>query len=197
MSAVPTVIEQLAEQFARFPGIGRKSARRIAFYLLDQSRDDVVALAKSLLDIKDKIRHCPVCNHITEDIPCPVCSDTRRDQRLLCVVEDSMDVFSIEKTASFRGRYHVLGGLISPLDGVGPEDLAIDSLMSRLDGVEEVIFAVNPSVEGDTTAFYLKKMLAEKKIRFSFLARGIPMGSDLEFIDEATLTRALEGRTEL
>jgi len=197
MSIVPAVIEELAEHFARFPGVGRKSARRMAFYLLEQPREDVLNLAKKLVDVKDRISRCPVCNHITEEIPCRICSDPKRDAGLLCVVEDSMDVFSIEKTASFRGRYHVLGGLISPLDGVGPDDLAIDSLIPRMESVREIIFAVNPSVEGDTTAFYMKKLVADRDIKLSFLARGIPMGSDLEYIDEATLTRALEGRTEL
>ncbi|MCK5520582.1 MAG: recombination protein RecR [Candidatus Marinimicrobia bacterium] len=196
-ASIPPVIEELAMHFAKFPGIGRKSARRIAFYIMDQSREEAVTLAKNIVDLKDKIHHCPVCNHITEEIPCNICTDAKRDEELLCIVEDSMDVISLEKTASFRGKYHVLGGLISPLDGIGPDDLAIDSIMQRLSAVKEIIFAVNPSVEGDTTAFYLKKLLSGKDVKFTFLARGIPMGGDLEFIDEATLTRALEGRIEL
>lgn len=197
MAGIPDVISEVERLFSKFPGIGRKSARRIAFYLLDKEREDVLEIAKSIIDLKDKIERCSVCNHITEHSPCDICSNTKRDSSVLCVVEDSLDVIALEKTVSFRGKYHVLGGLISPLDGIGPDDLAISSLMSRLDSVKEIIFAINPSVEGDTTSFYLTRLLKDKPIKITRLARGIPMGGDLEYTDEATLARALEGRIEI
>ncbi len=197
MSGVPEVIQRLESIFSKFPGIGRKSARRIAFYLLDRERDEVEELSKTLLDLKDKIVRCPVCNHITEETPCRICSNPRRDDSVLCVVEDSLDVIALEKSVSFHGKYHVLGGLISPLDGIGPDDLAITSLMRRLDHVKEIILAINPSVEGDTTTFYLMRLLKDKDIKITRLARGIPIGGDLEYTDEATLANALEGRIEV
>ncbi len=194
---MPEVIQRLESIFSKFPGIGRKSARRIAFYLLDRERDEVEELSKTLLDLKDKIVRCPVCNHITEETPCRICSNPRRDDSVLCVVEDSLDVIALEKSVSFHGKYHVLGGLISPLDGIGPDDLAITSLMRRLDHVKEIILAINPSVEGDTTTFYLMRLLKDKDIKITRLARGIPIGGDLEYTDEATLANALEGRIEV
>ncbi|MFO7840963.1 MAG: recombination mediator RecR [Fidelibacterota bacterium] len=197
MSGLPEVIQRLESVFSRFPGIGRKSARRIAFHLLDKERDEVIQVAKAIVDLKDKIVRCPVCNHITEETPCEICSNPRRDDSIICVVEDSLDVIALEKSVSFRGKYHVLGGLISPLDGIGPDDLAIEGLMRRLDNVRELIIAINPSVEGDTTTFYLMRMLRDKDIRITRLARGIPIGGDLEYTDEATLANALEGRIEI
>ncbi|MBN2781034.1 MAG: recombination protein RecR [Candidatus Marinimicrobia bacterium] len=197
MAGIPEVILRVESLFSKFPGIGRKSARRIAFYLMDREREDVVQVAEALIDLKDKITHCPVCNHITEKIPCDICAAVQRDESILCVVEDSMDVISLERTVSFKGKYHVLGGLISPLDGVGPDDLAIESLMVRLDKVKEVILAINPSVEGDTTSFYLSRMLRKFPVKVTRLARGIPIGGDLEYTDEATLARAIEGRIEI
>lgn len=197
MAGIPASIDKVSEIFSRFPGIGRKSARRIAFYLMDRPREEVIQMAKALVDIKDKVRRCPICNHITEDIPCDICQNPRRDETSVCVVEDSMDVLAIEKTAVFHGKYHVLGGLISPLDGVGPDDLAIDSLINRLDKVSELIFAINSSVEGDTTMYYLRKIAEKFNIKISYLARGIPIGGDLEYVDDITLARALEGRIEI
>ncbi|MCK4813632.1 MAG: recombination protein RecR [Candidatus Marinimicrobia bacterium] len=197
MAGIPEGITRVESIFSKFPGIGRKSARRIAFYLLNKDRDEIIQIAKALVDLKDKITHCPVCNHITEHIPCDLCANTKRDDSILCVVEDSMDVIALEKSVSFRGKYHVLGGLISPLDGVGPDDLAIDSLMQRLDKVKEIIIAINPSVEGDTTTFYLSRLLKKHPIKITRLARGIPVGGDLEYTDEATLARAIEGRIEI
>lgn len=197
MAGIPEPIQVVESLLSRFPGIGRKSARRIAFYLLEKDRADIVDLAKALLDLKDKITHCPVCNHITEKTPCEICSNPKRDDSILCVVEDSMDVIALEKSVSFRGKYHVLGGLISPLDGIGPDDLAIDGLLQRLDKVKEVIIAINPSVEGDTTTFYLSRLLKKYPVKITRLARGIPIGGDLEYTDEATLVRALEGRLEI
>ncbi len=197
MAGIPDVILEVEKLISKFPGIGRKSARRIAFYLLDKDREDVLKVATAMVDLKDKIEHCTVCNHITEHSPCDICANTKRDNSLLCIVEDSMDVIALEKSVSFKGKYHVLGGLISPLDGVGPDDLAFDSLLKRLDEVKEIILAINPSVEGDTTSFYLTRLLKEKGIKITRLARGIPIGGDLEYTDEATIARALEGRIEI
>jgi recombination protein RecR len=197
MAGIPDVITEVERLFSKFPGIGRKSARRIAFYLMDKKREDILEISQAIVDLKDKIEHCSICNHITEHSPCDICSNTKRDESILCVVEDSLDVIALEKTVSFRGKYHVLGGLISPLDGIGPDDLAISSLMARLEPVKEIILAINPSVEGDTTSFYLTRMLKDKDIKITRLARGIPIGGDLEYTDEATLARAIEGRIEV
>lgn len=197
MAGIPDVITEVERLFSKFPGIGRKSARRIAFYLMDKERDDILEIARAIVDLKDKIEHCSVCNHITEQSPCDICANPKRDDSVICVVEDSLDVIALEKSVSYRGKYHVLGGLISPLDGIGPDDLAIASLMKRLDSVKEIILAINPSVEGDTTSFYLTRLLKDKDIKITRLARGIPIGGDLEYTDEATLARAIEGRIEI
>ncbi len=157
----------------------------------------MIEVAKALVDLKDKISHCPICNHITEQTPCDICSNPKRDESLLCVVENSLDVIALEKSLSFRGKYHVLGGLISPLDGVGPDDLSIEALLRRLEPVKELIIAINPSVEGDTTTFYLIRLLKEYPLKITRLARGIPVGGDLQYTDEATLARAMEGRMEI
>ncbi len=197
MQGIPQSLQQLIEEFTRFPGIGKKTAQRLAFHVLRTSREDAVALAKAIINTKDKIHHCSVCYNISEEDPCDVCSDAKRDRSVICVVEDAMDVIAIEKTSEYRGLYHVLGGILSPLDGIGPNDLNIDALINRLDEVEEVILATNPSMEGETTAHYLTKLLKPKGIKVSRLARGLPVGSDVEYIDEATLSRALEGRVVL
>jgi recombination protein RecR len=189
-------IEQLAEQFSRLPGIGRKTAHRLALYILKMSRDEVVALAKALVNVKDKVRYCSVCSNITESDPCPICSNTKREQLSICVVEEPHDVIAIEKTHEFKGLYHVLGGALSPLDGIGPDDLKIKELLQRLSqaAIEEVILALNPNVEGEATTLYLSRLLKPLGIKITRIARGLPVGSDLEFADEATLSRALEGR---
>ncbi len=197
MAGIPDVITDVERIFSKFPGIGRKSARRIAFYLLDKKREDVLEVAKAIVDLKDKIERCTVCNHITEHSPCDICANSKRDESVICVVEDSLDVIALEKSVSYRGKYHVLGGLISPLDGIGPDDLAIEPLMKRLEPVKEIILAINPSVEGDTTSFYVTRLLKDKAIKITRLARGIPIGGDLEYTDEATLARAIEGRIEI
>jgi recombination protein RecR len=191
-------IEHLAEQFAQLPGIGRKTAHRLALYVLKLSRDEVVALAKALIDVKDKVRYCSICSNITETDPCGICSNPKRERTSICVVEEPNDVLAIEKTHEFRGLYHVLGGALSPLDGVGPEDLRVKELLQRMsDSIEEVILAMNPNVEGEATTLYLSKLLKPLSIKVSRIARGLPVGSDLEFADEATLSRALEGRITL
>jgi recombination protein RecR len=191
-------IEHLAEQFAQLPGIGRKTAHRLALYVLKLSRDEVVALAKALVDVKDKVRYCSICSNVTETDPCGICSNPKREQTSICVVEEPNDVLAIEKTHEFKGLYHVLGGALSPLDGVGPEDLRVKELLQRMsDSVEEVILAMNPNVEGEATTLYLSKLLKPLTVKVTRIARGLPVGSDLEFADEATLSRALEGRITL
>lgn len=188
-------IEHLAEQFAQLPGIGRKTAHRLALYVLKMSRDEVATLAKALADVKDKVRYCSICSNITETDPCGVCSNPKRDRSFICVVEEPNDVLAIEKTNEFRGLYHVLGGALSPLDGIGPEDLRIKELLQRMEGsVEEIILALNPNVEGEATTLYLSKLLKPLNVKVTRIARGLPVGSNLEFADEATLSRALEGR---
>jgi recombination protein RecR len=189
-------IEQLAEQFAQLPGIGRKTAQRLALYVLKMSRDEVIAMAKALVNVKDKVRYCTICSNITETDPCAICSNTKREQSSICVVEEPHDVLAIEKTNEFKGLYHVLGGALSPLDGIGPEELKIKELLQRLSSstIEEIILALNPNVEGETTTLYLSRLLTPLGIKVTRIARGLPVGSDLEFADEATLSRAFEGR---
>jgi recombination protein RecR len=189
-------VEQLAEQFAQLPGIGRKTAHRLALYVLKMSRDEVVTLAKALVNVKDKVRYCSVCSNITESDPCAICSNTKRERSFICVVEEPHDVIAIERTHEFKGLYHVLGGALSPLDGIGPDDLKIKELLQRLSNanIEEVILALNPNVEGEATTLYLSRLLKPLGMKITRIARGLPVGSDLEFADEATLSRALEGR---
>ncbi len=196
MTYTPESVEQLVEQFAQLPGIGRKTAHRLALYVLKMEREEIVSLAKALVNVKDKVRYCSVCSNITEADPCRICSNTKRDQRLICVVEEPNDVLALEKTNEFKGLYHVLGGALSPLDGVGPDDLRIRELLVRLtgSGVEEIILAMNPNVEGEATTIYLSRLLKPLGVRITRIARGLPVGSDLEYADEATLSRALEGR---
>ncbi len=191
-------LQQLIEEFARLPGIGRKTAQRLALYILKQPREEVVKMAKALVNVKDRIRYCSSCWNITEIDPCPICASPKRDRSILCVVEEPNDVMAVEKTNEFKGLYHVLGGSLSPLDGIGPDDLKIRELLQRISGeVTEVILALNPNVEGEATTLYLTKLLKPLGVKVSRIARGIPVGGDLEFADEATLTRALEGRIAL
>jgi len=191
-------IEQLTEEFAQLPGIGRKTAQRLAMYVLKMPREEVAAFAKALIDVKDKVRYCSICFNITESDPCAICASQKRNRKMICVVEEPNDVMAVEKTHEFNGLYHVLGGALSPLDGIGPEDLKVKELLQRLnDDVEELILALNPNVEGETTTLYLGKLLKPMNMKITRIARGLPIGSDLEFADEATLTRALEGRVAL
>ena len=188
-------LQQLIEEFSQLPGIGRKSAQRVALYLLKQPREDVVKMARTLVNMKDRIRYCSVCWNITEDDPCAICASAKRDRGTICVVEEPNDVLAVEKTNDFRGLYHVLGGALSPLDGVGPDDLKVKELLVRTaSDVTEVILALNPNVEGEATTIYLTKLLKPLGVKVTRIARGLPVGSDLEFADEATLSRALEGR---
>jgi len=189
-------VEQLTEQFAQLPGIGRRTAHRLALYVVKMTREEVVTLAKALVNVKDKVRYCSLCSNITESDPCLICSNTKRDRSLICVVEQPTDVLALERTNEFKGLYHVLGGALSPLDGVGPEDLRIKELLQRLSNanVDEVILALNPNVEGEATTLYLSKFLKPLGMKVTRIARGLPVGTDLEYADEATLSRALEGR---
>ncbi len=197
MGFVPPTVEKLIESFAKFPGIGKKTAQRMAFHVLKSDKEQAVQLAQAVMDVKSKILICTVCGGITVDDPCVICTDSKRNEELLCIVEESSDIYAFEKTNSYRGKYHVLGGVLSPLDGIGPDDLTIDKLMNRVTKDMEVILATNPSIEGEATALYISKLLKEKGIKSSKLARGLPVGGALEYIDEATLIRSLEGRVSL
>ena len=197
MRNLPNSAKKLIQEFSNLPGIGRKTAQRLTFYILQIDKEKVFNLSQSLLEVKEKIHNCIVCNGITEEEICSICTDSNRDSNIICVVEHSHDIIVFEKTNGFNGRYHVLGGTLSPLDGVGPEDLNIQNLFERIDDGMEVILATNSNVEGETTALYLTKILTKKEIRLSRLARGIPIGSDLGYIDSATLVRAMEGRTSV
>jgi len=191
-------VERAITQLAQLPGIGRKSAQRIVFYLLKLPIEEVRQLAESLVRIKERVARCSICCSITEQDPCAICSDPKRDQRLICVVEEANDVLALERTHEYHGLYHVLGGALSPLDGIGPDQLKVKELIARLrPPVEEVILATNPNAEGEATALYLLKLIQPLGIRVTRIARGIPVGVDLEYADELTLSKALEGRTPL
>jgi len=191
------VVETAIAALMKLPGLGRKSAQRLVFFLLKIPRSEVEALAAALVALKEKVRSCSRCYNITEADPCPICANPQRDNRVICVVEEANDVLALEKTGEYRGLYHVLGGALSPLDGVGPEELKVRPLLARLKSeVDEVILATNPTVEGEATAIYLANLLRPLGPRLSRIARGIPVGGDLEYADEITLTRALEGRVQ-
>jgi recombination protein RecR len=189
-------VQDLIDELGRLPGVGPKGAQRIAFYLLAADPDDVRRLVGALTEVKDKVRFCTICGNVSEQDQCRVCRDPRRDLAVICVVEEPKDVVAIERTREFRGRYHVLGGAISPIEGVGPDDLRIRELMTRLaDGeVTELIIATDPNLEGEATATYLARLIKPMNIRVTRLASGLPVGGDLEYADEVTLGRAFEGR---
>lgn len=199
MTSLPGPVTQLVAALGRLPGIGPRSAERLALHLVQGDADAVRQLAAVLVDARERVANCERCGALTEHQPCPVCADDRRDASQLCVVERALDVLSLEKSGTFKGRYHVLGGKLSPLNGIGPEDLRIAELEIRLvDGiVQEVILALGSDVEGDATSHYLARRLASRGVRVSRLAQGLPAGSGLEFADELTLSRALEGRREM
>jgi recombination protein RecR len=194
----PTLVRLIGE-LVRLPGIGPKSAQRLTFHLLKASKEEALQLAQAIIDLKERTQSCAVCHNISEDERCSVCADPARDGSLLCVVEEANDLWAVEKTGAFKGRYHVLGGSLSPLDGRGPERLTAKSLLHRLEaeGVKEVILATNPNVEGEATAMYLSRLLKPLAVRVTRLARGLPVGGDLEYADEVTLSKALEGRREV
>jgi len=197
---LPKNIQNLIDEFARLPGIGPKSAARLAFYLLTKPEYDLQRFGETLLNLKGNLRFCPECYNITDNDKCLVCRDDRRNRSLLAVVEEPLDVIALEKSGGFKGIYHVLGGSIDPLNGIGPEDLRIKELISRLgsDNIEETILATNPDFEGEATASYIRQKISESgiEIKITRIARGLPMGGDLEYADEVTLKRSLEGRGE-
>jgi recombination protein RecR len=192
-------VARLIEEFTKLPGIGPKTAQRLTFHLLRLPAEQARSLAEAIVQVKDRVFFCSTCHNITETDPCAICAGQERDRSLVCVVEEPLDVLALERTRGFKGLYHVLHGAISPVDGIGPEDLRIDSLISRLKGssVKEVILATNPNLEGEATAMYLQRLISPLGIMVTRLARGLPVGSDLEYADEVTLTRALEGRREM
>lgn len=200
MQGTSEILEQAIEQLAKLPGTGRKSARRIALHLLKQDEDSVIRLAEALVRLKRSITRCSTCGVISDEDPCSICTNPKRARGLICVVEESQDVYLIEQTNEYRGRYHVLGGVISPLDNIGPDDVRITELMQRINSeeekTEEVILALNPDSEGEATSYYLNKLLRPyEEIKVTRIAYGIPMGTELEFIDEATLSRAFASRS--
>ena len=199
MAFFPPSFEALIDSFASLPGIGRKSAQRLAFYLLSRPAEEVEAFAESVLEAKRSVHTCPVCQNLTDAELCSICSDPRRDKTSICVVSEPRDVLSIERSRKYNGVYHVLHGVLSPMNRVGPDDLRISELVARVTagGVEEVIMATNPDTEGDTTAMYLSRLLKPFQVRVTRLAYGIPVGSNLEYADDATLLRAMEGRREM
>lgn len=199
MTALPVPVAQLTAALGRLPGIGPRSAERLALHVVQADPASVRALAEALVTARERITNCARCGALTETQPCPICADDGRDATLLCVVERALDILSLEKSGTFKGRYHVLGGKLSPLNGIGPEDLRLAELHSRLvpEGVREVILALGSDVEGDATSHYIGKRLAASGLRVTRLAQGLPAGSGLEFADELTLSRALEGRREL
>ncbi|HPN36158.1 MAG TPA: recombination mediator RecR [bacterium] len=191
-------VERAIHELAKLPGIGRKTAQRHVFYLLKTSAAEVDSLSQALLDLKRKVGYCSICYNITEQDPCPICRSEQRDRSTICVVEEANDVLAFEKIGEYKGLYHVLGGALSPLDGIGPDDLKIRELLARLQNdVREVIIATNPSTEGEATLFYLTKLIKPLQIKLSRIAQGIPMGADIEHADEVTLSRALDGRLPL
>lgn len=197
MSAIPKVVQNLVEAFERLPGIGPKTAQRLTYHLLHAPKEEAESLARSALDLKEKTVLCEVCFNIAENSPCPICSDYSRDKSIILIVEDPLDVLALEKS-SFKGLYHILHGVISPLENIGPDELRIRELLPRLkDGtVKEVILATNPTMEGEATAMYIDRLISPLGVKVTRIARGLPVGGDLEYADETTLTRALEGRRE-
>ncbi|AUJ24487.1 recombination protein RecR [Virgibacillus dokdonensis] len=195
----PEPISKLIDSFTKLPGIGPKTAARLAFFVLNMQEDDVLDFANSLVNAKRELTHCSVCGHITDQDPCAICQDTSRDQSVICVVQDPKDVIAMEKMKEFHGKYHVLNGVISPMDGIGPEDINVPGLIQRLkdEEVEELILATNPNIEGEATAMYISRLVKPSGIRTTRIAHGLPVGGDLEYADEVTLSKALEGRRDV
>lgn len=191
------LLEKAVSEFAKLPGIGRKTALRLVLHLLRQSNSDVEQFASAIAKVKQEVKYCRVCHNISDEDVCPICSDSRRDSSLICVVENIQDVMAVENTQQFRGLYHVLGGIISPMDGIGPDQLEIQSLVQRVEqgGVSEVILALSSTMEGDTTNFYISRKLAPLDVKLSVIARGISVGDELEYTDEVTLGRSIVNRT--
>lgn len=195
----PEPISKLIDSFTKLPGIGPKTAVRLAFFVINMKDDDVLEFANSLVSAKRELTHCKVCGHITDQDPCLICSDQSRDESIICVVEDPKDVIAMEKMKEYNGKYHVLNGVISPMDGIGPEDINVADLINRLknEEVKELILATNPNIEGEATAMYISRLVKPSGIRTTRIAHGLPVGGDLEYADEVTLAKSLEGRREL
>ena len=193
------LLDNAVDELAKLPGVGRKTALRLALHLLRQTPEAVDTFAQAVTHLRHDVKYCQVCHNISDTEVCPICADTRRDPHTICVVENIRDVMAVENTQQYNGRYHVLGGVISPMDGVGPANLELDSLFERVEagGINEVILALNPTMEGDTTNFYISRRLAQTGVKFSVLARGVSVGDDLEYTDEVTLGRSILGRTPL
>jgi recombination protein RecR len=194
-----SAIDDLSDELARLPGIGRKTALRLAFHLLKAPSDDARRLARAIVTMRERVRPCDVCGNLTEASPCPICANPRRDGAMVCVVEEASDIMAIERTGEYRGMYHVLGGRLSPLDGIGPSELNVEPLIRRAGGgeVREVVLATNPSVEGEATAAYLGRLLGPLGVRVTRIARGLPVGGDLEYADGVTIAEAISNRREL
>ncbi|EQK49303.1 MULTISPECIES: recombination mediator RecR [Paraclostridium] len=192
-------ISRLIEEFSKLPGVGRKTAQRLAFHVINMNMNDVEALSKAIVEAKKEIKYCSICYNITDKDPCSMCSNKNRDSGIICVVEDPRDVAAMEKTKEFHGQYHVLNGVISPMDGIGPDMIRVKELIQRLGNqeVREVIMATNPTIEGEATAMYIARLLKPMGIKVTRIAHGLPVGGDLEYADEVTITKALEGRREI
>jgi recombination protein RecR len=200
MDTTPRVVTRLIEEFHRLPGVGPKTAQRLTFYLLRAPKEQSQSLAEALVQLKDYIVICSICANIAEENPCAICRDESRERSMICVVEEPLDVLAIERTREYHGLYHVLHGAISPVEGIGPEDLRIQELLTRIhrdSGIKEIVLATNPNLEGEATAMYLERLIKPLGIKLTRLARGLPVGGDLEYADEVTLTRAIEGRREV
>lgn len=199
MSSYAEPVARLIEEFSKLPGIGKKTAQRLAFYVLDSEISEAKSLAEAIVDAKEKTKYCSICSNITDIDPCIICSNSRRSEEVICVVEDPKDIIALERIREFNGTYHVLHGSISPMEGIGPDQIKIKELLSRLhtDKVKEIILATNPNIEGEATAMYISKLIKPLGIRVTRIAHGIPVGGDLEYADEVTLAKALEGRREL
>ena len=199
MQAYTGPISRLIEEFSKLPGVGRKTAQRLAFHVINMNTNDVESLSKAIIDAKREIKYCSICCNITDTDPCSICSNKNRDSSVICVVEDPRDVAAMERTIEFKGKYHVLNGVISPMDGIGPDMIKIKELIVRLgnEDVKELIMATNPTIEGEATAMYIARLVKPMGIKVTRIAHGLPVGGDLEYADEVTITKALEGRREI
>ena len=200
MDTTPRAVARLIEEFHRLPGIGPKTAQRLTFYLLRAPKEQSQSLAEALAGLKERVVTCSICQNIAEENPCAICRDESRDRSLICVVEEPLDVLALERTREYHGLYHVLHGAISPVEGIGPDDLRVQELLTRIrhdSGIGEIVLATNPNLEGEATSMYLERLIKPLGIKLTRLARGLPVGGDLEYADEVTLTRALEGRREV
>ena len=195
MNSFPDSLNNLIDEFSRFPGIGKKTAQRMAFHVLNSTNNLADELSHAIQSLKSKIRFCEKCHGISEEVLCQICSDPRRDSASICVVENPADIYTFEKTNIFKGLYHVLGGVLSPLDGIGPDDLNINSLIERVNTDDEILIATNATIEGEATCLYLANILEKESVKVTRLARGLPIGGDLEFVDDATIMRAIEDRS--